>query len=310
MTTYYRDVRDAFSRDALVRICTMAERNFPNRFGLDKVRVNQAPPAHWYAFRDNNSRVLAVAHLDTVVSPKKRNTRFIGTGRGELVLSGALDDRLGAYIILDLLPRLGVQYDILLTTGEEMGMSTASYFESDKQYDWIIEFDRGGTDMVMYQFEDDKMTERVESVGMNVGIGSFSDIAYLSHLGAKAMNWGVGYQDYHSPRGHAYLDDMFWTVSRFLQFHELFYGIPMPHDASMERHARHWWDSDDWSFGDRDSGKSESACAMCDVKGRIEPLSNVCLACDSCLDCFMPMRLCLCHYPQSSLSQVHGFNED
>ena len=45
-----------------------------------------------------------------------------------MVHSGALDDRLGAYIILDLLPKLGINVDVLLTVGEEQGRSTANFF--------------------------------------------------------------------------------------------------------------------------------------------------------------------------------------
>src|ERR1035437_1746438 len=145
-------------------------------------------------FRDNGSDILAVAHLDYV--HHNADCNVMDTSAGKLVLSGALDDRLGAYIVCELLPRLGVNVDILLTTDEETCGSTADDFETEKQYNWIIEFDRGGTDVVMYQFETGDYAALVKQSGSYVGNGSYSDIAVLDFLGVAAFNWGVGYQDY------------------------------------------------------------------------------------------------------------------
>jgi len=188
--------------------------------------------------------VLAVAHLDTVVRPDQRQCEYIKTAGGEIVYSGALDDRLGAYVILDMLPKLGVNVDVLLTTGEETGESTAAFFQPPKDYNWVIEFDRGGTDVVMYQYDDMETTELVEMTGADVGVGTFSDIAFLEHLGVKAFNWGVGYQDYHSVRSHAYLDDLFLMLDHFLDFHDANADTVLPH---VETHYGEWseWTADD-----------------------------------------------------------------
>jgi hypothetical protein len=70
-----------------------------------------------YIYKDNGSDILAIAHLDTVQSMKHFYTIDLGGER--VVFNAQLDDRLGAYIILDLLPTLGVKCDILLTEGEE-----------------------------------------------------------------------------------------------------------------------------------------------------------------------------------------------
>lgn len=236
---------DSFDRDSLARICEMGEDDFAAEFEMTVSPVPQKWPADFYAFRDNGSNILAVAHLDTVGLAHERRAHFVDTeSAGTVVYSRGLDDRLGAYIILDLLPSLGIEHDILLTVGEESGRSTAQFFETTKSYDWMIEFDRGGTDVVMYQFEDFETVNAVEDSGARVGDGSFSDICYLEHLGIKGFNWGVGYRDYHGPRAHAYLDDTFKMVAHYLRFHAANLGVSMPHDGARYGNGA-WWDEDD-----------------------------------------------------------------
>lgn len=240
-------VRSAFDRDALKRVCEMHEDDFGEAFGLEKIAVEQRAPADFYYFRDNGSNILAVAHLDTVVAHAQRACGFLDTADGPVVYSGGLDDRLGAYIILELLPALGITYDWLLTTGEESGASTAQFFDPPKVYDWIIEFDRGGTDVVMYDFEDDDTVWRVEDSGARVGSGSFTDICWLEHLRVKGFNWGVGYQDYHGPRSHAYLNDTFEMLGYYLKFHEANAEEYIPHTPrwGAEEEADAWWEEEE-----------------------------------------------------------------
>jgi hypothetical protein len=254
------DVERAFSRKALKRVCEAAETSFGDAYDMTLVPVHeQRAPDNFYFYKDNGSNVLAVAHLDTVGHAEDRACRFVVTeGAGTVVFSRALDDRLGAYVILELLPALGLNYDILLTVGEESGLSTAAYFEppKGKQYDWMIEFDRGGTDVVMYQYDDAEVRQLVKDAGARPGDGSFSDICYLDHLAIKGFNWGVGYRDYHGPRAHAFLDDTFAMVARYLNFAEQNEGVYMPHYSEQEQEAagrygsRSW--NDDWDEDWRD----------------------------------------------------------
>lgn len=244
-----------FDPDALKQICEMDEGDFEAAFSMVR---HEIPLARWnadfYLHMDNGSNVLAVAHLDTVVDPEQRMCGFLNTADGPVVYSGALDDRLGAYIILDLLPKLGVNVDVLLTVGEESGQSTAEHYDPGKEYNWVIEFDRGGTDVVMYQYDDDETCALVTDCGARVGSGSFSDIAYLEHLEVKAFNWGVGYEDYHGPRSHAFLDDTVSMVARFLKFHRTNAEVYLPHEPNpyggggwwggFGRQAKHWWEED------------------------------------------------------------------
>ena len=279
-----REIRRAYRQEELAYVCTLPEREFGDVFGMETITVQQQPtwgetPEDYYHFRDNDANVLAVAHLDTVMPGHRRIPRFRDTGKGPLIVSGALDDRLGAYVILGLLPKLGVKCDWLFTVGEESGCSTAEFFEPCKNYDWVIEFDRGGTDVVMYQYEDEPCRQAVETAGATVGAGSFSDIAYLEHLGVKAFNWGVGYRgDYHSDRGFAYLNDTFTMVAKYRLFNEQNAGTAMPHDG-----------------GDI-HGMDEDACWVCG--GRVDLDTGYCQSCESCQDCWEREDECLCYTPR------------
>jgi len=219
-------VRRSFDSSALIDICERSSDGF-DTYGK---RTDLEGTDRFYYYADNGADILAIAHLDSVQSHRACNVTR--TAAGLLATSGALDDRLGAYVILDLLPSLGITVDVLLTTDEEIGASTASDFDTDKQYDWMFQFDRGGTDVVMYEYETPELTDLVEDSGARVGVGSYSDICLLSHLGCSGFNWGVGYQDYHSPRSHAWLEDTFRMVSSFVRFHEANEGIFLPYDPS------------------------------------------------------------------------------
>lgn len=225
-------VRKAFDPDALRRICTMEEAEFASygqRYDLkSEVSRSGVERKRFFYYQNNGSNILGVAHLDSVC--ETRRCDIMETAAGPVVYSPTLDDRLGAYVILELLPKLGITVDWLLTTGEEMGDSTAAYFNTKFQYNWCIEFDRGGTDVVMYQYETPELVEKVKDVGGHVGQGIFSDISVMDHLGISCFNWGVGYRDYHGPRAHAWLEDTFRMVARFGRFYEANKDTSLPYD--------------------------------------------------------------------------------
>lgn len=233
-------IHEAFDIDALSRICTMAEDEFSVYCG-DRIMVRQPAPHDYYYFQDNGSDILAVAHLDSC----EQFVRFDSaeTAAGTVIYSGSLDDRLGAYVILELMPKLGITCDILLTTGEELGRSTAAFFEPphDRQYNWIIQFDRGHQggngwggfgDVVMYDFETPEYRRMVQACGVKVGMGSFSDICMLENLGCAAFNWGVGYRDYHGPKSHVWLDDLVTMVEAFVYFWDTHHNDYLPHEIA------------------------------------------------------------------------------
>lgn len=239
----FKRVRRHFDFNELKRVCEMHETEFAHAYDMGLTHTPgskyfDADYAPFYLFKDNGADILAVAHLDTVVDHGTRSAGLLDTAAGPVVYSGALDDRLGAYTILELLPKLGIKVDVLLTTGEEQGQSTAADFKTDKDYHWMIEFDRGGTDVVMYQYEDDECIDLVEEVDARVGSGSFSDIAFLDHLEIKGFNWGVGYRDYHGPRSHAYLEDYWMMIGQFVKFHAANAATYLPHEDRLSRYRR------------------------------------------------------------------------
>jgi hypothetical protein len=168
---------------------------------------------------DNGSNVLAIAHMDTVMDTKDF---FITDQKGPNPTvhdCPQLDDRLGVWVLLYLLPHLdpNFKYDILLTDSEEVGQSTAKDFVTDKQYNYIFEFDRAGTDVVTYDYSSGYWDAQMEKIS-HVGHGSFSDISYAQHLGCKGVNIGVGYYGQHTKKCYAKLNETVDMAQKFLNW--------------------------------------------------------------------------------------------
>jgi hypothetical protein len=197
-------------------------------------------------YKDNGANVLAVAHLDNVMFTEPKLTHF---KRDAIINCPQLDDRLGTWVILDVLPSIGLHYDVLLTDSEEIGRSTASYFKSPKQYNWIFEFDRRGTDVVMYQYETRKACTRLRKAGFEVGYGSFSDISCLEGLGVQGFNFGVGYHCEHSKACFARLSDTVKQVDKFGKFFDKWQNVKMPWQPSRRSSvllSGNYWQGDDF----------------------------------------------------------------
>lgn len=177
-----------------------------------------------FSYIERGSNVLGVAHLDTALD------KWWFQGGRHKVHSPALDDRLGAYVLYDLLVTQGITLDLLFTEGEEIGRSTAREFTPDKHYDWIVSFDRAGTDVVMYQYEDDDHEEMLKAFDLRLKYGSFSDISELEHLGCKAFNIGVGYHQQHTPNCHAVLKETSQQVERFMRLYTALKDTHLPHE--------------------------------------------------------------------------------
>lgn len=178
-----------------------------------KGKFTQCTPTAGYTLIDNGSSVLGVAHIDTVQSSRKFQV-FKKT-----IQSPRLDDRLGVYTLLDLLPSMGIKLDVLLCEDEEIGQSTAQYFTTEKEYNWIVEFDRGGDDVVQYQFETNESIELLESYGFTVGYGSYTDICELDELGIMAFNVGVGYEKPHSLYAFMRIKEYESQIQKFVEFY-------------------------------------------------------------------------------------------
>jgi hypothetical protein len=236
-------------------------------------------------YKDNGSKVLAVAHLDTVqnpsikgimtttvnrvvtsknirndflpVKPRDPNTivkpkikpkphktilqKLITRKKDQpektssplmsnkkslhCLHASGLDDRLGVFIILHLLPQIGANVDILFTTGEESGMSTAMHFADTvdgvkDKYNWMVEFDRRSDDLVMYEYESNEYSKLAEDAGFIVGVGSYTDICDLYSLEVAGFNIGTGYYRAHSINSFAILEITARNVTKFKKLYD------------------------------------------------------------------------------------------
>lgn len=189
-----------------------------------------------YIFIDNGADILAVAHLDTVLDP----LMFIE--QHGFVTSPVLDDRLGVHIILDVLPKLGLKYDVLLTTGEEKCNSTARHFTPPRQYKWMFEFDRHGPDVVLYQYENGETMDAVESVGAHIGVGTYTDLVDLDHLKCVGFNWGCAYDLEHTYSCFVDLEACEYMIGLFIEFYKEYRNTKFKHEAGYAYYKpiKHW----------------------------------------------------------------------
>lgn len=227
------------------------------------------PPHARHVFKSNKARILMVAHLDTVQADKTFG--IVRYPHETLIFNPRHDDRLGAYTILDLMPALGVNADLLFTDNEERGLTTAADFKTDKKYNWIVSFDRRGEDVVTYQYTWDAVLREY----FMVGHGSFSCIGKLDHLGCQAMNVGVGYCNEHSPRAFMVLEEYVRNMARFLLFYRRYKSVRF-----LYTRKTHYWDKG-WSNKGKhkDNKTPDKVCVWCtDNPAMIT--SNLCRDCD------------------------------
>lgn len=179
-------------------------------------------PKSFFAFKDNNSKTLAVAHMDTINIPSGLK---IEDG---LIKSSVVDNRLGVYIITELLQRKNINSDLLITTNEEICYSSARYFIPKKTYNWIYSFDRFGDDAALYQYRNSvQWVSELENYGFKISTGSYSDIADMAHLGSSGVNLGIGYcQNHHNVEAFA---DIKTTVNQLNKFHRFYEAFQFTH---------------------------------------------------------------------------------
>jgi len=217
-----------------------------------------------YIYIDNGADVLAVCHLDFVSGSRHFYSQY--AHNEPYIFSSRLDDRLGLFVILDILPKLGLKYDVLLTDGEESARSTGEYFEPTKHYNWAFSFDRNGTDVVLYQFDyHNKLVTALEEIGCNIGWGSWSDIAGMNQLGCAAMNFGVGYRQEHSTLCHAPLYDMAYMITKFVRFYKTHKNTHFEWTEEDARLADHMaWGRYDYTSDYNSKVETDWECAACE----------------------------------------------
>jgi hypothetical protein len=178
---------------------------------------------------ERGSQVLMVAHVDTVLEPRKEAEIF-----ADRLFHNAIDNRLGVYLGLAVLPAMGLNVDLLLTRGEEDGASSAAMIRPQKQYRWMFSFDRRGDDVVCYQYECASLAMALGLAGFTVSDGSYSCIAELEHLGCCGMNFACGMFNYHSDDAYCDLAMLEGQLRRFTAFYNLYAGLHLPHRRALE----------------------------------------------------------------------------
>lgn len=274
----------------------------------------QARESDWgtHLYIDNGSDILAIAHLDTV---QRQSAPFMlirdciypnhakKVHRSDLVYAQQLDDRLGAYLILDYLPLLGMKFDVLLTEHEEQCSSTAQDFIPHKMYKWGISFDRGyrefesHNDVVLYNYEDRATRALVEASGARVGYGSYSCICELADYGFKCFNWGVGYRAYHSREAHVYTRDIFENVKTFQKFYAANCGTHLPHIPTPTREWK--WNTPKKKYKSDKSfpiGSAFDDLEQCPVCQNIVPHYAYDYLADTCKQCLKSEDFVHCAY--------------
>jgi len=201
--------------------------------------------------------VCLVAHADTVLE----DTTY--TYKDDIVTSSELDDRLGiACLVYSIEAQLPLsQCCMLITDNEECGQSTAQTYTADcVEFDvhnhspnWLMQFDRRGTDVVTYDYGCDMWHSLLTHSGFKLGQGSFSDICYMEELGVVGVNVGIGYHKEHTRGCHANLVHTLAQLQRAIRLYNRFGDIRLKHDTSP---SRYYSKRDIWTPSNKTHSKS------------------------------------------------------
>jgi hypothetical protein len=186
-------------------------------------------------FVNNNSGVLGIAHMDGTMPAAHFYYGINHARHGQhVVWSPYVDDRMGVYTLIHLIRQVGANADLLFTVDEEHGQSTGQFFKSEKQYNWMFQFDRMGLGAVHYQYDLKPWKAALKKHFIDVSHGIASDISKMGHLGAQGVNIGTGYYEYTGLyTARCILDDLSWQVGLFRNFYDEFKDTPFLHPADF-----------------------------------------------------------------------------
>ncbi len=221
-------------------------------------------------FVDRDSKILFVAHVDTVQKPRMGIADMQGRMHG-----AGFDDRLGCKIAWDL--GIDLQCDVLLTDLEESGDSTAQHHDL-KKYNWICEFDRAGDDVVTYGMDSERWLN-VLGKYWNVNAGMFSDISFMK-TECCAMNLGIGYEHAHSDTSYYDID----LLNEQIKLFHRFFAKQCDNKYVADPARRDYMMSAGYGFGDY-VGNYYDECGACCVCGNYanEQIYEMHL-CEECID--------------------------
>jgi len=187
---------------------------------------------HRRIFIDRDSKILLLAHLDTVHAPQ-----FYSIYDNTLYASG-IDDRIGCWMSYNL--SMELQTDLLLTDLEESGRSTGQHHIL-KNYNWIVEFDRRGSDFVLYQCGSKEWENALKEFYPDRGWGSFSDISFLETESCCA-NIGTGVRFEHSVNSEADLSITYGQIHKFRKFFKKYKDDKFIRDEQYSYYGNYHYD--------------------------------------------------------------------
>lgn len=223
-------------------------------------------------FIDRNSKILLVAHIDTVQKPKFIRQRKTKSGRIKRIYAHGLDDRLGCTIAYQLSEELNT--DLLICDHEEKCRSTGQFHEL-KDYNWIAEFDREGKDVVTYDLDCDEFRNAILEY-WKIGFGSFSDILKLQTT-VCCMNVGIGHSFSHSKDSYVCIKTMNQQIAKFRRFYNEYKDTEFVRD---EKPYSIYNDDDEYcSYVQRDY---KGICEVCGLQTEVAYVFGHII----CQDCF------------------------
>lgn len=206
----------------IAHYCAMSERELMEQMTFYTLN-NAGKYLGWLQRPD--SKILAVAHID-----------FLGTGRvhkasSEVVVSSALDDRLGVYMAMEAMPNAGIPCDVLLTDDEESAMSTMQGLGMMflQRYNWMVQLDFPGEDVSTHGYK--SMQAAVEELYGPAPPVLFTDISFVKDYSPiGAFNAPIGYMQQHTEQCYVNLR----TFARCMEKLKVFYD--RHHDTKFTEH--------------------------------------------------------------------------
>ncbi len=172
-----------------------------------------------FVFAKGSFPVLLVAHLDTV--HKETPKTFVYSVDGDIISSPqgiGGDDRNGVFSVLEVSKRYNCS--VLFCEQEEIGGVGAGLFtdaeiSNDLEFNYIIEFDRkGSNDAVFYDCDNPNFTDFITRDFYKEAYGSFSDISTLApYLGCAAVNLSCGYYKAHTTDEYVVISEMINSIN-------------------------------------------------------------------------------------------------
>jgi len=210
----------------MLELLTMTQEQLLDYVGSQvKLLGNNCIVTNQYIYVRNNDKTkpLLVSHMDTI-----NDAYNIAINKNDIILKNNIislkknneaaclggDDRVGVYIMLEIMKNHLNDYDFLFTTNEEIGGLGAKNFIKDYpnlNNTCIIQIDRRGTNHVATYGYDNKNLLNIlyDNYKLDVQRGSYTDAVDLSEItNIACFNLACGYYNNHTTAEYILLYDV------------------------------------------------------------------------------------------------------